>query len=151
MIPTVFEKTSLYESDFLAWTDETSAKLRARDFDSLDLENLIEEIDSLGASQRKELLSRLTVLLEHLIKRMYIDLPQEFDGWVNTIRNQRTELEILILQSPSLKSRWHKSFDEAWRLAMKRVNKDYPSYKFPTTWQFSREIEAFLELDFWKN
>ncbi len=149
MTQTVISKTSLYNSDFLAWVDETTAKLRARDFDTLDIENLIEEIDSLGASQRKELLSRLTVLLEHLIKRIYINMPQEFNCWVRSIRNQRTEIEILIAQSLSLKSRWDQSFDDAWRLASKRVGKDYPSYQIPNTWQFNRDLETLLDVDFW--
>ncbi|NJL89798.1 MAG: DUF29 domain-containing protein [Coleofasciculaceae cyanobacterium SM2_1_6] len=147
--PAIAKKT-LYDQDFLAWIEDIADKLKAREFESLDLENLIEEINSLGASQRRELLSRLTVLLEHLLKRIYVDLPQEFNGWVRTIRNQRLELEILITQSPSLKSIWLQSFSEAWRLARKRVNKDYPLVEFPDSWQFSYEIEDLLDVDFWE-
>ncbi len=43
-------KKSLYERDFYEWTEETLAKLRARDFENVDIENLIEEIEGLGAS-----------------------------------------------------------------------------------------------------
>ncbi len=143
-------QTTLYDQDFLAWSEDISAKLKAKDFASLDLENLIEEIDSLGASQRRELLSRLTVLLEHLLKRLYLNMPQEFNGWIRTIRNQRQELEILITQSPSLKSLWQQSFTDAWRLASKRVRKDYPTGQFPTSWQFSQELEDLLDIDFWE-
>ena len=143
-------QTTLYDQDFLAWSEDISAKLKAKDFASLDLENLIEEIDSLGASQRRELLSRLTVLLEHLLKRLYLNMPQEFNGWIRTIRNQRQELEILITQSPSLKSLWQQSFTDAWRLASKRVHKDYPTGQFPTSWQFSQELEDLLDIDFWE-
>ncbi len=46
-------RKSLYETDFLLWTEETIAKLKARDFDHVDLENLIEEIESLGKSDKK--------------------------------------------------------------------------------------------------
>ncbi|MFN5967464.1 MAG: DUF29 domain-containing protein, partial [Pseudanabaena sp.] len=70
--------TSLYEADFLLWTEATVAKLKARDFDHIDLENLIEEIESLGRSEKKEVRNRLKTLLEHLIKRIYVDMPQEF-------------------------------------------------------------------------
>ena len=52
-------RKSLYESDFLLWTQDTIAKLKAKDFDHVDLENLIEEIESLGSSYRDELESRL--------------------------------------------------------------------------------------------
>ena len=72
---------SLYESDFLLWTQDTIAKLKARDFDHVDLENLLEEIEALGNSYRDELESRLEILIEHCLKRLYVDMPQEFNGW----------------------------------------------------------------------
>ena len=71
---------SLYESDFLRWTQDTVAKLKARDFDHLDLENLIEEVETLGRSEKQELESRLETLLAHLLKRVYVDLPDCFKG-----------------------------------------------------------------------
>ncbi|MFM6344217.1 MAG: DUF29 domain-containing protein, partial [Dolichospermum sp.] len=67
MTQTVTRK-SLYESDYLLWTQDVVSKLRARDFDNVDLENLIEEIEDLGRSKKDELKSRLNTLLEHLLK-----------------------------------------------------------------------------------
>ncbi|MEB3122721.1 MAG: DUF29 domain-containing protein, partial [Snowella sp.] len=57
---------SLYEQDLLLWTEETIRHLKAKNFDELDLDNLIEEIETLGRSEKKELKSRLLVLFEHL-------------------------------------------------------------------------------------
>ncbi|MFM7561081.1 DUF29 family protein [Cylindrospermopsis raciborskii] len=54
---------SLYESDFWLWTQDTIAKLKARDFDHLDLENLLEEIEALGRSEKKELSSTIDTML----------------------------------------------------------------------------------------
>ena len=51
-------RKSLYESDFLLWTQDTIAKLKARDFDHVDFENLIEEVEAMGRSEKKELASR---------------------------------------------------------------------------------------------
>jgi hypothetical protein len=58
-------QASLYNRDFALWVEDVMAKLKARDFDHLDLENLIEEIEALGKSERKELKSRLSTLLAH--------------------------------------------------------------------------------------
>ena len=66
---------SLYEEDILLWVEQTVKQLKARDFASLDWEHLIEEVEALGVSQKRELLSRLIVLMEHLLKRLYVDLP----------------------------------------------------------------------------
>ncbi|MBD2152707.1 DUF29 domain-containing protein [Pseudanabaena sp. FACHB-1277] len=81
MTQTIIHKSheTLYETDFLLWTEETVAKLKARDFDHVDLENLIEEIESLRKSDKKEIKSRLTTLLTHLLKRIYVNMPQEFN------------------------------------------------------------------------
>ena len=84
-------RKSLYETDFLLWTEETIAKLKARDFDHVDLENLIEEIESLGKSDKKEIKSRLTTLLICLSAYMSICLKSLMAG------NGRLEINGLIL------------------------------------------------------
>ncbi|MFQ4136755.1 DUF29 domain-containing protein [Nodosilinea sp. PGN35] len=140
---------SLYERDILLWSEDTVAKLKARDFDHLDIEHLIEEVESLGISQRKELISRLIVLLEHLLKRLYVNLPDDYNGWERTIRTQQGELEILLDAVPSLTSRWDFSFDKAWQIAPKNVRKEYTHFTFPLEWKYDRSIEPMLNRDFW--
>jgi hypothetical protein len=140
---------SLYEKDILLWTEKTVAQLKARDFDNLDLENLIEEVEALGISQKRELLSRLIVLLEHLLKRLYVNLPQDYNGWERTIRTQRTELDVLISQVPSLKSLWDKSFQDAWRRALINVKAEYGSVDFPDIWPLKSDWQTILTADFW--
>jgi hypothetical protein len=142
---------NLYDSDYLLWTQETIAKLKARDFDHVDLENLIEEIEDLGRSRKDELKSRLNTLLEHLLKRLYVDMPQEFNGWERTIREQRKRLEWLLDDNPSLKTLWDKSFDIAWCYAIKEVREEYKKTTFFDTWQFSRDVDAILTEEFWND
>jgi len=89
--------TSLYEQDLLLRTEETIRHLKAKNFDDLDLDNLIEEIETLGRSERKELTSRLLVLFEHLLKRLYVPMPMEYNGWERTIREQRIQLELVLV------------------------------------------------------
>ncbi|PZV26065.1 MAG: DUF29 domain-containing protein [Snowella sp.] len=141
---------SLYEQDILLWVEETVSKLKAKDFESLDLDNLIEEVESLGISQKKELINRLIVLLEHLLKRLYVDLPYDYNGWERTIRTQRNNLQVLIKQVPSLKSRWESSFIDAWEIALKTVREEYSQISFPDHWPFSQELEAMLNNRFWE-
>jgi hypothetical protein len=150
MTQTVSPRTTCYETDYLLWTEETIAKLKARDFEHLDLENLIEEIEDLGRSQKRELKQRLATLLEHLLKRLYVDLPQEFNGWERTIREQRRQIRLEIKDSPSLKSLWNQSFDLAWEFALETVRDDYSSFEFPDLWQFDRNVDAMLNLNFWE-
>ena len=60
-----------YETDVVLWSERQAQLLRSQKFDQLDLPNLLEELDAMGASQRKELRSRLVVLPMHLLKCRY--------------------------------------------------------------------------------
>jgi hypothetical protein len=141
--------TTLYDRDFVEWCDDTVAKLKARTFNDLDLEHLIEEIEGLSGRDRKEVQSRLRVLLARLLKRLYVRSPHNYNGWQNTIDEQRSELEILLEQSPSLQNYFVAVFDKSWNYALRQVRKNYPQVQFPDQWQFSRDIEALLSEDFW--
>ena len=140
---------SLYEQDILLWVEDTVAKLKAGDFQNLDIINLIEEVESLGLSQKKELLSRLVTLLEHILKRIYVDIPNDYNGWERTIRNQRSELDQLIETAPSLKSLWLSTFENAWRRALAMVREEYPSIDFPNKWIYSSDLNTVLTRKFW--
>ena len=96
MAQTITPIVNLYDHDYLLWTEEVVNKLRTKDFDRLDIDNLIEEVESLGRSEKRELRSRIKTLLEHLLKRIYVNMPQEFNGWERTIRNQRSEIQFEI-------------------------------------------------------
>jgi hypothetical protein len=145
----IADHLKLYDRDFVAWCEETVAKLKARDLDGLDFDSLIEEIEGLAGRDRREVVSRLDVLLAHLLKRIYVASAYDYRGWENTIAEQRRELDILLKQSPSLKRYFLAVFEDAWEYALKRVKNDYPEVQFPEQWQFSREIEVLLDEAFW--
>jgi hypothetical protein len=143
--------STLYEKDILLWVEDTVSKLKKHDFENLDIKNLIEEVESLGISQKKELISRLMVLLEHLLKRLYVDSLYDYNGWERTIRNQRAEIDLLISQVPSLQSRWEISFNDAWKRALLKVKKEYQKVSFPEECPFEQTIETILNEDIWEN
>lgn len=144
------EPLSLYRRDFVAWCEETLSQLKAQNFHELDLASLIEEIEGLANRERKELRSRLDVLLQHLLKRLYVRNSYDDRGWENTIAEQRRQLQILLEASPSLSRFLTEVFEDSWQYALKRVRKDYPNVEFPETWQFSREPEILLNEELWK-
>lgn len=151
MLTTPKQDQAIYNRDILLWVETTVAKLKARDFENLDIDNLIEEIESLGISQKKELLNRLTTLLEHLLKRMYVNIPYDYNGWKRTIRTQRKKLEVLLLQVPSLKSQWEIAFPQAWKIALKTVKAEYYQVNFPESWLFASDLESILNDSFWQD
>ena len=98
----VTDKSSeLYELDFYAWTQQQATLLREKKWSDLDIQNLVEEIESLGRQERRELKNRLTVLLAHLLKWEF-QPGNRSRSWLATIREQRTQVLQLLAENPSL-------------------------------------------------
>lgn len=142
---------TLYDRDYLLWTEDTVNQLRNKKFHRLDLANLIEEIEDLGKSQKRELKSHLVEFLEHILKRTYIDLPDCYRGWVESVDKQRIALRRLLKDSPSLKPYFIEVFDEVYADILIVVCRSYPHCQFPEKWPFEHNIEALLTIDFWLN
>jgi hypothetical protein len=90
-----------YDDDFYAWTQAQAAALRAKAWEALDLDNLAEEIESLGKSDRRAVQSHLKVLLQHLLKCAY--QPPPHASWRANIREARRQIELILDDSPSLR------------------------------------------------
>ncbi len=86
------EISSLYDTDYQLWLGQTVAQLKAQEFSQIDWENLIEEIESLGKSDKRAIFSYLIRLCEHLLKLEYWESEREacFKGWVQEL-NQVAE------------------------------------------------------------
>jgi Domain of unknown function DUF29 len=91
-----------YEEDFYAWTVEQARLLRAGEFSAIDVENIAEEIESMGRSDQREIKSRLIVLLAYLLK-WQLQPERQSRSWSATIREQRRKVEELLSESPSLR------------------------------------------------
>ena len=96
------QTTTLYDQDFYAWTQQQVDLLKTGQWKQVDIENLIEEIESLGKQQRQELRNRLGVLLGHLLKWRYQPEGRS-KSWRATIREQRREIQRHLKENPSLK------------------------------------------------
>ncbi|EMD0638836.1 DUF29 domain-containing protein [Salmonella enterica] len=107
-----------YDTDFYAWIQEQTALLRAGKLNELDTANLIEEIESMGKKERRELLSRITLLLAHLLKWKY-QPSHSGSSWRNTIAEQRREIPKILKDSPSLKRLVPEFFAEGYEDARK--------------------------------
>jgi len=97
----------LYEQDFFRWSEEQARALRAAASmqinAALDWDNLAEEIESLGRSERRELGSRIQVIVEHLMKLQASSATEPRRGWRATVLRERGLIERLFNDSPSLR------------------------------------------------
>ena len=104
----------LYEADFVAWTEAQAELIRQRRFDELDVENLAEEIESLGRSRRRELHRRMARLLEHLIK---LAVSRDYDPrrqWILSVNEQRDRIAEIVEENPSLRAHVPVAFNKSW-------------------------------------
>ncbi len=117
--------TTLYNNDYNQWVDKTVEQLRERRFDDVDWDNLIEEIEDMGKSQKRALESLLTRLLEHLLKLSYWESEKEISGnhWAAEIVNFRYQIHTLLRDSPSLKPAMESIYSEVFPVAVKSVSK----------------------------
>ncbi|MBP2298438.1 DUF29 domain-containing protein [Azospirillum picis] len=131
--------SAAYDEDFYAWTQAQAQELRRagaeRNNAPVDWENVAEEIESVGRSQKSEIDNRLGVLLVHLLKWLLCpDLRERCErGWRLTVREQRKKLIREIKDSPSLRPYITEIFSDAYADARLRaaVEADTPDGHFP--------------------
>lgn len=94
--------SSLHQRDYYLWLNTTIEQLKQRDFDSLDIQRLVEEIEEMGGSLKDALENNLIVVLAHLLKWKY--QPDYRSGsWRGSIKEHRRRLLKAMERHPSLK------------------------------------------------
>jgi hypothetical protein len=121
--PTVITNDNLYDQDFYLWIETISKQLKAGKFAEIDLANLIEEIESMGKSEKRELKSRLIVLLMHLLKWQY-QPEKRSESWRSTITEQRICIELLLEDSPSLQPLFIEIFSDCYEKARLKASEE---------------------------
>jgi hypothetical protein len=141
-------KSPLYERDFYAWSNEQASLLRAGRLAQADIEHIAEEIESMGRTEKRELVSRLTILLLHLIKWRF-QAAKRAASWEASIRVQRNRLADHLDDNPSLKPLLPTALSAAYRDAVLEAVAEtaLPQSTFPATCPWS--IEQVMDADFW--
>ncbi|WP_257275718.1 MULTISPECIES: DUF29 domain-containing protein [unclassified Endozoicomonas] len=131
-----------YDTDYFGWVQQQKKLLENRQFDELDLDNLIEEVEGMGKSEPRSLESHLVVLLQHLLKYQYqtyilnphMPEPKVFRSWFGRIRNARDDAGKVLLANPSLKSRLDELYVSAYREGKKRAIREMNDYLPKQNW-----------------
>ena len=138
---------TLYDTDYAQWAQRNAELLRTGRFAELDIAHLLEELGDMSKSDRRELHSRLLVLLAHLLKWEYqyqtlAERWREFkgDSWRATIVEQRKQLATLLRQSPGLKAAIEETIAAAYPDAVDLAHKEtrLPEALFPGVCPYSR-------------
>lgn len=141
-------KSALYDRDFYAWANEQAALLRAGKLAAADIEHIAEEIESMGKAEKRELVSRLTLLLLHLLK-WQMQPVRRGASWRLSIANTRDQLAEHLDDNPSLKSHLDTAMASAYRYARRdaarETSLDIQLFPDPCPWTFAQ----ILDPEFW--
>jgi hypothetical protein len=140
--------SSLYEQDFYAWANEQAALLRSGKLAVADIKHIAEEIESMGKTERRELVSRLTVLLAHLLKWRFQPIRRD-KSWRNAITTQRLDVADHLADNPSLQANLAQAIADAYKRACLAAasETELEADGFPAScpWRF----EQIMDADFW--
>lgn len=138
----------LYERDFYTWALRQAELVRGRRLGELDLENVAEELESLGKEQAHKLESAFRVLLLHLLKWRY-QPSRRSRSWRSSAVRERTNVERVLEVNPGLKPRRAELFATAYRGARKEAAAEtgLPLARFPEASPFT--LEEALDEAFW--
>ena len=135
--------SDLYDRDFYAWANEQAALLRAGRLSAADIAHIAEEIESMGRSEKRELTSRLAMLLAHLLKWRF-QPERRGRSWQATIREQRSEVADVLADNPSLEARLDELLSNAYGKAVQIAIRetDLPEETFPAIcpWSFEQAM-----------
>jgi hypothetical protein len=137
---------TLYEDDVIAWAERQAALLRAGRWELLDIDNIAEEIEDVGKSEKRELRHRMAVLVEHLIKWRW-QPGRRGSSWLTTIRVQRIDIQKLLRKMPSLKNMMAEAefADEVWRdavvLALKEAEDEIENLPDTNPWTLDQAMQ----------
>lgn len=143
-------KSPIYEKDFLLWSEQQAAALRAGNLAALDKDGLLEELEDMGNERKEALQSLIRNILAHLLKLEYSSATDPRAGWVEEITEFRAQAETKLDDTPSLKHYAEGLHQKAWPQARKMVEKSFRVYqekaKLPNNCPYT--LDNVLDYDF---
>ncbi|MFN9174763.1 MAG: DUF29 domain-containing protein [Synechocystis sp.] len=139
----------IYDQDFALWVEENISLLKAKNYDAVDWDNLIEEVEGLTRSDKRELENRLTTLFEHALKRRYVPLTDCYRGWEVTLTRTQKQLRRVLKDSPSLRNYLISIIEDSYQEALVDVRGEYQE-NFPDRLPFAKEVDQLLSEKFWQ-
>ncbi len=141
-------KNATYGADFYAWTVEQANMLRQGRFADADIANIVEEIETLGRSEKRELRNRLLVLLAHLLK-WQAQPGRRGNRWRLTITEQRIRLQEHVADNPSLAPSLPEVIASVWRQVLVKTMRQtgFAETSFPTNCSWT--VEQILDEEFY--
>lgn len=138
---------NLYDRDYSLWLQTTANQLRERKFSEVDVENLADEIESMGRREKSALSSNLQVVLMHLLKYRY-QPNKRTNSWLLTIFEHRDRVGEALELSPSLKPYLEEIFSKCYSKARKKaaLETGLPIDSFPKNSPFT--LEETLDVDY---
>ena len=140
--------TGLYEKDFYSWTQQQANLLRSGKLQALDVANILEEIETLGRSERASLKSSYRLICAHLLKMKY-QTAKYTRSWYNTVDRERGEVVDILAENPGLRPSREEVFAKAYGLGRRDAMREtgMPLKSFPESPPFTLaecESTAFL-------
>lgn len=136
----------MHEADFNLWLEEVKSAIANQNFENMDWDNLIDEIDDMGASQKRALDSYMKRLIEHLLKLKFWHQEQERNqrSWRGEVNAFRDSINKIIKKNPSLKNYLLEEYEDNFRSATRRVGELFEIPK-DCFW----ELEKTMDLEFY--
>ena len=149
----------LYERDFNVWRETIIKKIKQQDFNDIDWEHLLLELEDIGKSEKRSFLSNLTILIAHLLKlTVQADAPEMMKGsWYSSVTEHRFRVRKDLEENPSFKNYLHEvifiAYADARKLAIKESKNAKLGVRKPDETEYALDfpftIEQLLDEDFY--
>ncbi len=135
----------LHESDFNLWVEQIKEAIKNRDFENMDWDNLLDEIDDMGKSEKRSLDSYMQRLIEHILKLKYWDAEKERcrNSWMKEVTNFRNRIKRILKKNPSLHNYLQAEYVDIYQDAIATMSFDFDIPKDSFV-----EIEQIMDIDY---